>query len=100
MKNCDKCRHMYDAGGEYAVYVCDLFGEDVPSEFATEDGCCLHQNEVKKAIRLRDRALSWTFIGYSHEPTENEKRLLQKTAKEYNDYLEHLRKKYGGANES
>ena len=94
MKNCDNCRHMYNAGGEYSCYVCDLFGEGVPSEFAKEDGCCLHPNEVKKAIRLQDRALSWSFIGYSKEPTALETRLMQKASQEYVKYMEHLKKKY------
>lgn len=94
MKNCDNCRYMYDAGGECAWYVCELFGDDVPSEFAKGDGCCLHPNEVKKANRLKDRALSWTFIGYSRELTAQEKRMIKKTSAEYNEYMNHLRKKY------
>ena len=94
MKNCDNCRHIYDAGGECACYVCDLFGEDVPNEFAKEDGCCLHPNEVKKAIRLRDHALSWNYSGYARELTAYEKRTFRKTLEEYNNYMKHLKEKY------
>ena len=94
MKNCDNCRHMYDAGGECACYVCELFGEDVTNEFAKEDGCCLHPNEVKKAIRLSDCALSWSFIGYGRELTAQEKRMIEKTSKAYRKYMEHLKEKY------
>lgn len=85
---------MYDAGGECACYVCDLFGEDVPSEFAKEDGCCLHPNEVKKAIRLRDRARDWYYSGYGKEVTPQEKRMIKKTSQEFNKYMKHLKEKY------
>ena len=94
MKNCDNCRHIYDAGGECSYYVCELFGDDVPSEFAKEDGCCLHPNEVKKAIRLQACALSWNFIGYGRELTAQEKRMVQKTSQEYSKYMKHLEEKY------
>ena len=95
MKNCDNCRHIYDAGGECAYYVCELFGDDVPDEFAKEDACCLHPNEVKKAIRLQDSALSWSYSIYGKEEvTAYEKRMIEKTLQEYNKYMEHLKEKY------
>ena len=99
MKKCDNCRHMYDAGGECAYYVCDLFGDDVPNEFAKEDGCCLHPNEVKKAIRLQERVLSWQYVGYRRELTPLEERMIKKTTQEYNKYMEHLEKKYAERSE-
>jgi hypothetical protein len=85
---------MYDAGGESAYYVCELFGDDVPNVFAKCDGCCLHPNEVKKALTLRDNALIWTYTGYEHELTEYEKRMIRKTSNEYNKYMKHLIEKY------
>lgn len=33
-------------------YYCELFGEDVPEEFATYDGCNLMFNEAKKLSEL------------------------------------------------
>lgn len=94
MKNCNNCRHIYNAGGEYSCYACELFGEDVPNEFAKGDGCCLHINELKKAIRLQERVLSWQYVGYRRELTPLEERMIKKTSQEYNKYMEHLKKKY------
>lgn len=94
MKNCENCRYMYDAGGESAYYVCELFGDDVPNVFAKCDGCCLHPNEVKKAINLKDHHLSWCYKGHGRPLTEQEKRMIEKTSKEYSKYMLHLFEKY------
>ena len=94
MKNCDNCRHIYDAGGECAYYVCELFGDDVPDEFAKEDACCLHPNEVKKAISLKDNALSWSYVGFGRELSAYEKRMVKKTSNKYIEYMKHLEEKY------
>lgn len=98
MKSCDNCRHIYNAGGEYSCYVCELFGEDIPYEFEKEDGCCLHPNEVKKAIRLKDCALSWEFMGYGKELNAQEKRLQRKVCEDFNKYMKHLKEKYAEGN--
>ena len=94
MKDCNNCKHMYDAGGECSCYVCELFGEDIPSALEKGDGCCLHPKEVKKAINLRDHHLSWCYRGYGRPLTDQEKRMIEKTSKEYNKYMLHLMEKY------
>jgi len=99
MKNCDNCRYMYDAGGESAEYVCELFGDDVPSEFAKEDGCCLHPMELKKAIRLQDRARDWCYEGYGQKLTERDKQMIQQTSQDFNNYMASLRRKYTEGND-
>lgn len=86
MKSCHNCRHLYNAGGEYTCYACELFGEDIPYELEKDDACCLHPNEVKKAINLKEDALY--FVGDS-------KRQVEEVCQKFNEYMKHLLEKYG-----
>lgn len=50
---CDECRFQNCvANKSYTEYYCELFGDDVPEEFATYDGCNLMFNESKKLSEL------------------------------------------------
>ena len=50
---CDKCKFEHCVSNEsYTGYYCELFVEDVPKEFATEEGCNLMFNEAKKLREL------------------------------------------------
>lgn len=96
MKDCNNCRYCYDAGGECAYYVCQLFGGELELVgFAKGDGCCLHHTEVKKAIRLLECVRSWEYRSFPDAPTDYERKMLAKAIAEYNEYFNHLKKKYG-----
>lgn len=97
MKDCNTCRYCYDAGGECAYYVCQLFGGELELVgFAKGDGCCLHQAEVQKAVRLLERHQSWAYSVYGNDViTDHQRQMIEKTAREYNEYFNHLKQKYG-----
>lgn len=50
---CNRCGLSRGQSNECGTgYYCELFGEDVPEEFATYDGCNLMFNEAKKLCEL------------------------------------------------
>lgn len=110
---CDKCKFEYCESNEYGTeYYCAVFGDDVPEEFETNDGCNLKYNEAKKFCELNDKCTEkyydsmYVLCVLSNEnPTkeqqaeidriEKEYSLASKKIKNYYDVLVNWRKKNG-----
>jgi hypothetical protein len=88
MKNCEHCRFLDT--GLYGEGLCALFGDNSDNEFSTYDGCLLRCNEVKKLIRLGDEIQGMQYENYPNRPSEETKKKIDKTIKEYNHYLKIL----------
>lgn len=55
---CDKCKFVRCQSNEYGTeYYCAAFGDDVPEEFETYEGCNLRYNEAKKLCELNDKCI-------------------------------------------
>jgi hypothetical protein len=110
---CDNCKFEYCVSNEpYTEYYCELFDEDVPEEFATEEGCNLMFNEAKKLSELSHDIVEkscdiinmyYIYYGIEEGPTkeqqaeiyrkEKEHDLAEKKLKDYKDILLNRRKK-------
>jgi len=98
MKNCMECRYCGKDCYEDSIYSCELFGEETP-EWASNynDGCLLKIQEVKKLLKISSgfRQLGsgkldkYGFPKWTKEDTKHN----QKVTKEYNEYLEILKKR-------
>ena len=88
---CDKCQFEHCVSNEsYTEYYCEIFGDDVPEEFATDEGCNLRYNEAKKICELNDKCMEKYYedmnLRYSlcdGEPTKDKKTEIHKVNKEY-----------------
>lgn len=48
---CDNCKFERCQSSECGTeYYCEIFGDDVPEEYATDEGCNLRYNEAKKIL--------------------------------------------------
>lgn len=107
---CDKCKFEHCVSNEsYTEYYCEIFDEDVPKEFATEEGCNLMFNEAKKlrelSLDILEKSCDIINMYYviEEEPTkeqqaeiyrkEKEYDLAKKKIKDYKDILLSRRKK-------
>ncbi len=55
---CNRCEFEYCESNEYGTeYGCAVFGDDVPEEFETYEGCNLRYNEAKKLCELNDKCI-------------------------------------------
>lgn len=107
---CDKCKFEHCVSNEsYTEYYCEIFDEDVPEEFATEEGCNLMFNEAKKlrelSLDILEKSCDIINMYYviEEEPTkeqqaeiyrkEKEHDLAKKKLKDYKDILLSRRKK-------
>lgn len=107
---CDKCGFEHCESNEsYTEYYCEIFDEDVPEEFATEEGCNLMFNEAKKlrelSLDILEKCCDIINMYYviEEEPTkeqqaeiyrkEKEHDLAKKKLKDYKDILLSRRKK-------
>ena len=86
---CDKCRFEHCESNEcYTEYYCEIFGEDVPDEFATYDGCNLRFNEAKKFCELINECMGkyyeslFKYYGIE-ELTKEQQADLDRIKKEY-----------------
>lgn len=86
---CDKCEFQRCESNEsYTEYYCELFGEDVPEEFATYDGCNLMLKEAKKLSELFNDVGQYfdSIYGYyvtREELTEEQQAEIYRRKKEY-----------------
>ena len=86
---CDKCKFEHCVSNEsYTEYYCELFDEDVPEEFATEEGCNLMFNEAKKLSELLNDVGQYydSIYGYyvtREELTEEQQAEIYRRKKEY-----------------
>jgi hypothetical protein len=95
MMKCEKCNWLIRTSYEYGEYACELFGDEPPGFLDTGDGCKLRWNEAKKLSHLGDSVHYGTYQWYGRTPTNEEVEHYAKKLKAYNDYWEHIRKKYG-----
>ena len=55
---CDKCKFEHCQSNECGTeYYCEIFGDDVPEEFGSDEGCNLRYNEAKKFCELNDKCM-------------------------------------------
>lgn len=102
---CDECKFECCVSNEsYTEYYCELFGEDVPEEFATYEGCNLMYQEAKKLCELNDKCMGtyydfmYSFYPLSYENLTKEQQAeidrIEKehdlAAKKYNNYYDVL----------
>lgn len=92
---CEKCDCLTRTSYEYGEYVCDLFGDDPPDFLATCEGCRLKYKELQKLNNLANGVHFGTYQWYGRTPTNEEVECYNKKVKAYNDYWEHIKKKYG-----
>lgn len=108
---CNKCRFEYCQSNKYGTeYYCEVFGDDVPKEFATDEGCNLRYNEAKKLCELNDKCIEKyddsmyaLYVLNDGNPTkaqqaeidriDKEYSLASKKARNYCDVLVNRRKK-------
>lgn len=101
----DKCIFEHCESNEcYTEYYCELFGEDIPKEFATYDGCNLMFNEAKKLCELLNDSMGkyydslYMYYGIEEEELTKEqqaeidrnKKECDLAAKKYNNYFDVL----------
>ena len=99
-KDCSNCEHLCREGYEDYYYICEVFGDDVPKWAINpiNDSCLLKEQEIKKMIRLANEFL---VVGTSNEcdefgcpkRTKEDVEHNQKVMKEYNAYIELLKKR-------
>lgn len=95
---CDKCKFEHCQSSECGTeYYCAVFEDDVPEEFATDEGCNLRYNEAKKLCELSDKCMEKYYEVsnlchslYDGEPTKEKKAETHKVNKEYSLALKEL----------
>lgn len=100
---CNQCGFEHCESNEsYTEYYCELFGEDIPKEFATYDGCNLMFNEAKKFCKLLNECMGmyydsmYTYYGIEELTKEQQaeldrnKKECDLAAKKYNNYFDVL----------
>lgn len=86
---CDKCGFEHCVSNECGTeYYCELFDEDIPEEFATEEGCNLMFTEAKKLSKLFNDVGQYydSIYGYyvtREELTEEQQAEIYRRKKEY-----------------
>lgn len=86
---CDNCKFEHCVSNEsYTEYYCEIFDEDVPEEFATEEGCNLMFKEAKKLSELLNDVGQYydSIYGYyvtREELTEEQQAEIYRRKKEY-----------------
>lgn len=86
---CNQCGFGHCSSNENGTeYYCEIFGEDVPKEFATYDGCNLMFKEAKKLSELFNDVGQYYDIIYRYyvtreELTEEQQAEIYRRKKEY-----------------
>lgn len=111
---CNRCEFEHCQSNEYGTeYYCAVFGDDVPEEFATDEGCNLRHNEAKKLCELNDKCIEKyydsmyvLYVLSNGNPTkeqqaeidriDKEYSLASKKSRDYCDVLANRRKKNDG----
>lgn len=88
---CDKCKFVRCQSNEYGTeYYCAAFGDDIPEEFETYEGCNLRYNEAKKLCELNDKCIE-KYYGSMYvlcalsdgNPTKEQQAEIDRIEKEY-----------------
>ena len=101
---CNQCRFEHCSSNENGtVFYCELFGEDIPKEFATYDGCNLMLNEAKKLCELFNDCMRtyydslYKYYAIGEELTKEQQADIDRIEKErdladkkYNNYYDVL----------
>lgn len=95
---CDKCKFEHCQSNECGTeYYCEIFGEDVPEEFATDEGCNLRCKEAKKFCELNDKCIAKYYEGMylscvldEVKPTKEQQAEIDRIDKEYSLALKKL----------
>lgn len=100
MKDCSNCKYLCREGYEDYYYVCELFGEDIPdwANHPNDECCLLKSQEINKLIKLKNDFL---FVGtgksdpitFYPEFTEEDKKHNEIAKKNYDEYIEILKKR-------
>lgn len=88
---CDKCKFVRCKSNEYGTeYYCAAFGDDVPEEFETYEGCNLRYNEAKKLCELNDKCIAKYYEAMylscvldEEGPTKEKQAEIDRIEKEY-----------------
>lgn len=88
---CDKCKFEHCQSSECGTeYYCEIFGDDVPKEFATDEGCNLRYNEAKKLCELNDQCIEKyydsmyaLYVLSDGNPTKEQQAEIYRIEKEY-----------------
>lgn len=96
---CNKCKfERCESNESYTDYYCEIFGDDVQEEFATDEGCNLRYNEAKKFCELNDKCIEKYYEAmnlchslHNGEPTKEKKAEIHKVNKEYSLALKKLK---------
>ena len=57
MNKCDHCKYLYYPDYESSYSVCQIFGEETPEEYATEDGCSCSEEQLKQILKEHEEAM-------------------------------------------
>jgi hypothetical protein len=100
MKDCLNCKYLCREGYEDYYYVCELFGEDVPdwANHPNDECCLLKSQEINKFIKLKNDFLfvgtgKFNPITFYPEFTKEDEEHNKKATKNYNAYIEVLKKR-------
>lgn len=99
---CNRCEFEECQSSEYGTeYYCAVFGDDVPEEFETNEGCNLKYNEAKKFCELNDKCIAKYYEGMylscvldEEGPTKEKQAEMHKVNKEYGLALKKLHNYY------
>lgn len=88
---CNKCEFEYCQSNEYGTeYCCAVFGDDVPEEFETDEGCNLRYKEAKKLCELNDKCIEKyydsmyvLYVLSNGNPTKEQQAEINRIDKEY-----------------
>lgn len=88
---CNRCEFEYCESNEYGTeYSCAVFGDDVPEEFETNEGCNLRYDEAKKFCELNDKCIEKyygsmyaLYVLSNGKPTKEQQAEIDRIEKEY-----------------
>ena len=65
-RRCASCEHLIYPEYESDYSVCEIFGEEVPQEYATDDdeGCKCHEKTLKRLLDEKEAAIEREHAAY------------------------------------
>ena len=57
MNKCDHCKYLCFPDYESNYSECQIFGEEPPEEYMTEDGCSCSEEQLKQILQANEEAI-------------------------------------------
>lgn len=57
MNKCDQCKYLCFPDYESSYSECQIFGEEPPEEYMTEDGCSCSEEQLKQILQTNEEAI-------------------------------------------